>query len=223
MVKSGGGGAASTVKEKLWAAGAPKPLLALMVNPYGPAVPAAGVPASVAVPLRLSVKVTPLGSAPLSVSAAVGLPAVVTVKVPALPTVKVALFTEVMEAGVSTVTEKVAAWVAVVPVPVTVTVSTWGAVVTGGVIDKVEVPPDVIDGGENVTQPVGTPVSLRTTFWAVPSVTAVLTVVVVATPATSVVEVGETPKVKSLGWGRTVRVKIWLAGVPAPVAVMVMV
>ena len=48
-------------------------------------MPAAGVPARVAVPSPLSTKVTPVGSAPVSLSAAVGVPVVVTVNVPALP------------------------------------------------------------------------------------------------------------------------------------------
>ena len=46
-------------------------------------MPAAGVPARVAVPSPLSTKVTPAGSAPVSVSAGVGNPVVVTVNVPA--------------------------------------------------------------------------------------------------------------------------------------------
>ena len=44
----------------------------------------------VAVPFPLSVKVTPDGSFPLSVSAGTGNPVVVTVKLPLVPTVKVA-------------------------------------------------------------------------------------------------------------------------------------
>ena len=52
------------------------------------AVPAWGVPASVAVPLRLSRKVTPAGKAPVSVMAAVGNPVVVMVNEPAWPTVE---------------------------------------------------------------------------------------------------------------------------------------
>ncbi len=53
---------------------------------------AVGVPASVAVPSPLSVKVTPAGSAPvLVIVVAAGKPAVVvTVKLPALPLAKVA-------------------------------------------------------------------------------------------------------------------------------------
>ena len=53
-------------------------------------VPAAGVPARVAVPFPLSIKVTPEGSAPDSLIAAVGLPVVVTENVPSVPTVNVA-------------------------------------------------------------------------------------------------------------------------------------
>ena len=44
-----------------------------------------------AVPSPLSTKVTPEGSVPLSLSAAVGVPVVVTVKLPAVPVVKVVL------------------------------------------------------------------------------------------------------------------------------------
>jgi len=55
-------------------------------------VPTAGVPLSVAVPFPLSLNVTPLGSAPTSLSAGVGLPVAVTVKLPAVPTVNVVLF-----------------------------------------------------------------------------------------------------------------------------------
>ena len=51
----------------------------------------AGVPASVAVPSPLSTKVTPVGSAPVSLSAAVGNPVVVTVNVPSVPVVNVVL------------------------------------------------------------------------------------------------------------------------------------
>jgi len=52
-------------------------------------VAAAGVPAKVAVPLPLSVKAMPLGSAPLSLNEGDGDPAAVTVNVPGELTVKV--------------------------------------------------------------------------------------------------------------------------------------
>src|SRR3954466_5378321 len=84
-----------------------------------PPVPAFGVPAKVAVPLLLLVKVTLPGNPPVSVItmlALVGKPVVVTVKVPAVATLKVALFALVI-AG---------AWPPVmlaVPVIVLVTVS----------------------------------------------------------------------------------------------------
>ena len=77
-----------------------------MVKVWAPPVPAAGVPARVAVPSPLSVRVTPLGRAPVSDSDAVGLPDEVTVKVPALPTVKVVLAAEVMAGAASTVRVK---------------------------------------------------------------------------------------------------------------------
>ena len=67
-----------------------------------PPVPAWGVPASVAVPLRLSVKVTPAGKAPVSVMAAVGFPVVVMVNEPAWPTVKVVWSALVMVGEVKT-------------------------------------------------------------------------------------------------------------------------
>ena len=55
-----------------------------------PAVPAAGVPASVAVRSPLSVKVTPVGSAPVTVSVGTAPPpTVVTSKVPGVPTLNV--------------------------------------------------------------------------------------------------------------------------------------
>jgi hypothetical protein len=47
------------------------------------------VPASVAVPLPLSLNITPLGRLPVSLRLGVGVPEVVTVKVPAMPAVKV--------------------------------------------------------------------------------------------------------------------------------------
>ena len=64
---------------------------AVMVIVYEPPLLAAGVPAMVAVPLPLLVKVTPLGSAPDSLSVADGVPVVVTVKEPLVPAVKVEL------------------------------------------------------------------------------------------------------------------------------------
>jgi len=73
-------GASITVNVKLWFAGVPDPLLAVIVREYVP--PDAGVPPSVAVPFPLSTKVTPLGNAPVSVNDGVGDPVVVTVKKP---------------------------------------------------------------------------------------------------------------------------------------------
>ena len=59
-------------------------------------MPAAGVPARVAVPLPLSVNVTPEGSAPVSDSVAAGEPVVVTLNEPLAPTVNVVALALVM-------------------------------------------------------------------------------------------------------------------------------
>src|SRR5262245_7613982 len=56
------------------------PFDAVKVSAYEPPVPAAGGPLKVPVPLPLSVKVTPAGSDPLTVSVGVGAPVAVTVK-----------------------------------------------------------------------------------------------------------------------------------------------
>ena len=65
-----------------------------------PAVPDAGVPLSVAVPFALVTNVTPLGSAPLSLTDGVGVPVAVTVKLPAVPTVNVVLLALVIAGAV---------------------------------------------------------------------------------------------------------------------------
>ena len=83
------------------------PLLAVMVMLYVPPVPVAGVPLSVAVPLALSVKVTPVGNAPVSVIAGAGIPVVVTVNVPAWFTVNAALFALLMPGAWFTVSVKI--------------------------------------------------------------------------------------------------------------------
>ena len=66
-------------------------------------------------PLPLSTNVTPVGSVPVSLSAGVGKPVVVTVKLPAVPTVKVVLLALVMAGAWLTVRVKV--WVASLPTP----------------------------------------------------------------------------------------------------------
>lgn len=80
-----------TVSAKVWVAAVPTPLLAVNVREYVPAVPEAGVPLSVPVPLWLSTNVTPLGSVPVSVKDGEGKPVVDTVNDPAEPAVNVAL------------------------------------------------------------------------------------------------------------------------------------
>ncbi len=79
-----------TLNVNAWVASAVAPLEAVIVIGKDPATD--GVPARVAVPLPLSVKLTPTGRAPvLVIVVATGYPAaVVTVKLPALPLVNVA-------------------------------------------------------------------------------------------------------------------------------------
>lgn len=70
---------------------------------------AAGVPASVPVPLPLSVKVTTLGNVLLVLRTGVGKPVAVTVKVvPAIPTANVVLLALVMTGTTSTLWVKTA-------------------------------------------------------------------------------------------------------------------
>ena len=100
---------------KVCVPGLPTPLLAVMLMAYALPVPGAGVPANVAVPSPLLVKVTLLGNAPVSPNDAVGVPVVVTVKVPAVPTVNVALLELVITGAVFTVSVKLC--VPSVPIP----------------------------------------------------------------------------------------------------------
>lgn len=88
---AGGGGGVTpdpaTTNEKTSVAGGSVPLLAVNVMGYVPAVPAVGVPEIVAVPSPLSVKVTPLGSSPVSESFGGFGASVCTVNDPAVPVV----------------------------------------------------------------------------------------------------------------------------------------
>ena len=82
-------GAWPTVRVKLCVASVPTPLWAVMVMLKVPKEP--GVPARVAVPFILSVKITPVGREPDSVREGVGEPVVVTVNDPGWERVKVIL------------------------------------------------------------------------------------------------------------------------------------
>ena len=97
-----------TVKVKACVA-VPVVFLALMVSVNAP--PAVGVPAMVADPLALPVKVTPEGRAPASLSVGAGLPDALTVKLNAVPTVALADAALVILGPWPTVRVKV--WVAV--------------------------------------------------------------------------------------------------------------
>ena len=78
-------------------------------------MPGPGVPATVAVPSPLSVKVTPVGRAPASLSAGAGYAVVVTVNVPGVPAVNVIASPLVM--AVPWLTVSVKSCVAAVPTP----------------------------------------------------------------------------------------------------------
>ena len=109
-------GAWLTVKAKGWVAGWPIPFVAVIVRLYRPVVPAAGVPAMVAVPFPLSVKLSPEGNAALlSLMDGVGKAVVFTVKLNAVPTVALALAALVMAGAWLTVMTRL--WVALVPTP----------------------------------------------------------------------------------------------------------
>jgi hypothetical protein len=85
-----------TVSVKLWVAGVATPFVAVIVIEYVPPLPEAGVPLRVAVPLPLSLKVTPLGRAPVSVNDGDGKPVVNTVNDAEAPVLNVVLLGLVM-------------------------------------------------------------------------------------------------------------------------------
>src|SRR5579862_7700879 len=109
-------GAWLTVRVKDWVASGTTVLVAVMVSGKTPL--AVGVPDSVAVPLPLSTKVTPEGSAPVSVRPGVGFPVAVTLNVLAVPTVKVMADVEMIVGAWETeVTDSVKLWIAGEPIP----------------------------------------------------------------------------------------------------------
>jgi hypothetical protein len=89
-------GAEALVKVNDWLTGVPCPLDAVIVSGKAPPVPVAEVPEMVAVPFPLSLKDSPLGRLPVSLSAGVGDPVVVTVKLKTRPTTEVAALALVM-------------------------------------------------------------------------------------------------------------------------------
>src|SRR5215470_9240840 len=91
------------------------PLLAVNVIGNDWPAPVVAMPASLPLPFPLSVKVTPRGSAPVSVNDGVGVPVVVTMEVPTVPTVNVVLLALVMAATAPTVSAKLC--VALLPMP----------------------------------------------------------------------------------------------------------
>jgi len=100
------GAGAPTVRVKAWLAGGATPFEAAMVMGYVPL--AAAVPDSMAVPLALSVKVTPEGRAPVSLIAEAGMPVVVTVNLLNTPGVKVSELALVTDGGMLPATTRLA-------------------------------------------------------------------------------------------------------------------
>jgi hypothetical protein len=100
-------GTASTVSTKCCVDGVPTPFEAVTVS--GKTPPLDGVPERVPVPSPLSVKLTPVGSVPVTASAGVGLPVDVTVKLPGVPAVKVSAAALVIAGAALTVSVKVCA------------------------------------------------------------------------------------------------------------------
>ena len=172
------------------------------MNGYAPPVPAAGVPASVAVPSPLSTNVTPVGSAPVSDKTQGGTPLVVTVKVPTKPTVKVAP-TELVIVHVIGWTVRTKGWVAAGMAPF-VAVIVNGYVPpepVGGVPASVAVPPPL---SVNVSHGGSVPVSVNEHVLGTP------VVVTVKVPAWPTVKVVPARLVIWHAW-LTVRVKLWVA------------
>ena len=199
-----------TVRMKAWVPAGLTPFVAVIVNGYGTAEPAAGVPESVPVPSLLSVNVTPGGRAPVSDNWQRGYPVVLTVYVAAWPTVKVVPL-ELVIWHAAALTVRVKFWVASGLTPfVAVIVNGYGPPVVG-VAASVAVPSPL---SVNVT-PVGSvPFSDK---------------VAVGTPVEVTVKVPAWPTVKAvprrlviLGAWLTVRVKAWVASGLTPfVAVIV--
>jgi hypothetical protein len=202
-------GAVFTVSVKLCVAGVPTVLLAVNVMEYVPTLPDAGVPLSVPVPSKLSLKVTPLGSAPASSKDGTGKPVVITVNDAKVPTVNVVALGLMMAGASSTVSVKLC--VALVPTPL-LAVKVMEYVLP---VPAAGVPLSTPVPGLNVT-PVGkAPVSLKVGVGVPVAVT-------VNVPAVPTVNVVVLPLVIT-GAVFTVSVKGWLAGVPTPlVAVKVM-
>ena|SRR5882762_8577391 len=115
--------------------------------------------------------------------------------------------------------------VALVPVPVTVTVYVPGGVVPAVAIVMVELLPAATAVGLNdAVAPAGRPVALKLTFCAEPLVTAVEIVDVPLEPCWTETLVGFAPIEKSFGGGAvTVSVTgvLWVAVEPVPVTVIV--
>ena len=160
-----------------------------------------------AVPSRLSTKVTPEGSAPVSLRAAVGKPVVVTVNVPSVPVVNVVLSALVIAGAWSTVSVKL--WVASgsTPLAAVMVSAKCRQFPAPGVPARVAVPSPL---SRKVTPPGRRPVSLRAAVGKPVAVT-------VKVPKVPVANVVLSALVIAGAWS-TVRVKFWVASGRTPLA-----
>ena len=155
--------------------------------------------------------------------------AVEIVDVPLAPCAKLTLAgaaeTEKSVGAAVTVSVTVVVWVALVPLPTTVSVYVPGAVAAPAVTVIVDEPPAVmLDGAKPTVVPAGAPVALKETLCADPFVTAVETVDFALAPCTTLTVVGLAASEKSDdGAAETVSatVVVCVALVPVPVTVTV--
>jgi hypothetical protein len=114
--------------------------VAVIVSAYVPFEPLTGVPDRVAVPLALGVNVTPVGSAPVADSVAVGLPVAVTVKLNGLASFTVCVALDVIAGLLPTTMLKDCEIVPVAFVAVNVIGNVLPAMAVVAVPEKVAVP-----------------------------------------------------------------------------------
>lgn len=150
-----------------------------------------------AVPMPLSMKVTPTGSEPDSVKVGVGAPVAVTVNDPEVPSLNEAVVADVIvgAAVVAVTVNDTEVLCVVVPVPVTVIPDVPRGVDVAVVMVIVEDwPEDTVVGLKVAVTPAGSPDPLRVSCSGEPPVTAVLMVLLVDEPATTVAGAPEIEK-----------------------------
>jgi hypothetical protein len=205
-------GAWFTVNVKdCWAFGN-TPFAAVIVMAYDPPVPAAGVPASDAVPFPLSTKVTPVGNAPVSASPGMGLPVAVTANEPADPTVNVVDAPDVIAGAWFTVNVNDCCAFGNTPFAAVIVIGYDPPVPAAGVPASVAVPFPLL---VNVTPDGNAPVFVM-------AETGKPVVVTLNDPAEPTVNVAEAADVIAGAW-LTVSVNDWVALEPTPFAAVIVI